>query len=99
MTAMATNPRSITDVERPFVIRALTAEQQLDIVKRVRGLGYADSIALGLAGWLAVKAAGGEDRTSSRTRATYRRVLGEVIAAAGTVDAMRVYLKLAGEAA
>lgn len=95
MTPMAMNPRSVTDIERPL-IKGLTVSQQAEVIQAVRELGYPDTTALGLAGWLAAKAGELPDRTTATTRAKYRRILKE---AAGKVDAMRVYLKLAGEAA
>ena len=84
-SAASVNPRSITDRERPFLI-ALTVNRQAQLVERVRELGYSDATALGLVGWLALKAAGGRDVTSQTTRAKYRAILDEVIASPGMVD-------------
>jgi hypothetical protein len=96
---MSVNPRSITDAERPFVER-LTLADQADLIARVRSLGYADSTALGLAGWLAAKAAGLPDRSAQPTRAKYRRILQEVRDAAARVGgAIPGYLKAADQAA
>jgi hypothetical protein len=96
---MSVNPRSITDAERPFVER-LTLDDQADLIRRVRDLGYADGTALGLAGWLAAKAAGLDDESSSATRAKYRRILQEVKDAATRVGgAIPGYLKAADQAA
>jgi hypothetical protein len=72
------NPRSITDAERDLV-EGLSLGDQAAIINGARSLGYSDPVALGLAGWLAAKAAGLPDRTGSNTRAKYRRILAELV--------------------
>jgi hypothetical protein len=67
----------IQPAEKPW-LEAFDLTRQVELVHRVRDAGYSDEIALGLAGWLAVKAGDAPDETASNTRARYRRILLEL---------------------
>lgn len=78
----------IQDAERPWV-EGYTLRRQTELIARVRAAGYRDDTALGLAGWLAVKAADLPDRSGSPTRARYRKILREIGAPTGAARVKR----------
>lgn len=65
------------DAERPWLV-GYTFGRQAEVITRVRAAGYRDTIALGLASWLAVRAMDLADGTSSATKARYRKILREI---------------------
>jgi hypothetical protein len=55
-----------------------TLEDLVGLRRRVVAAGYPDQVASGVCAWLLTKAAGDPDRTSSDTRARYRKILAEL---------------------
>lgn len=79
------NPRSITEVERPW-LENLTTSDLAYLMKMVRDRGYSASQARGLAGWLVEKAQGVPDSeigAGSATKAQYRKILSELAESIG----------------
>ncbi|MDP9442459.1 MAG: response regulator [Actinomycetota bacterium] len=64
----------ITAAERPW-LEGFSLRRQAVLVSAARDAGFPEQVVLGLAGWLAVKAADLPDRTNGSTRARYRRLL------------------------
>lgn len=65
---------NITDAERPW-LEGFDVRRQATLIRLARAVGVPEQVALGLAGWLAVKAADLPDNTNGSTRARYRRLL------------------------
>lgn len=74
---VAINPRSITEVERPW-LDAMAHDHARTIGQlrqQLRARGYSATVAMGLTGWLATKAAGQHDDAGQATKARYRAIL------------------------
>jgi hypothetical protein len=74
---VAINPRSITEVERPWL--EAMANDHAGAVSRLRAelrsRGVSAQVTMGLVGWLTIKAAGQRDEAGQPTRARYRAIL------------------------
>jgi hypothetical protein len=74
---VSVNPRSITEAERPWLEQWHRLEVQGALIEAVRER-HGNQQALGIAGYIGAKANGLVDKTDSKTRARYRKVLDEL---------------------
>jgi hypothetical protein len=72
---MSPHPRSIQNEAEHL---PATVSDLAELTESITAAGYTSAEALGLAGWLARKAAGMSDPTTAPTRAKYRRILAQL---------------------
>jgi hypothetical protein len=77
---VAINPRSITEVERPW-LEAMANDHAAAVSRlkaELRKRGVSSTTIMGMVGWLGLKAAGEHDDANQSTKAKYRAILRDV---------------------